>query len=348
MLHIVNGDAVGDKLKQGTIRGEILVWRELYTEGPIFLQDGDTYQGNIRTKYMENELGIPHEHWVNTNEEQARLLANFTEHEEVVLWFEHDLFDQTMLCYLLHWFSQKRLDRTKLSLLCIGEFPGIAIFHGLGQLSVEQLSSLFSQRQVIGQDVLQLGKKAWETYASPDPRSLSELLQEDTSALAYLRDAFLIHLARFPSPRNGLGITEQTTLELIRSGSNTPLTLFQKVGDSLHRLGMGDLQYWLILRRMSEGSYPLIEVDGQSAFPKFGQPVEPFLNTRIRLTDLGRSMLTDYDCHDCDSDSNFDSDIPAQDWVACNGINQWLGGVHLHGKHNVWRWNPVDFSFIRS
>jgi len=30
MLHIVNGDIVGDKLRKGNIRGDILVWREVY------------------------------------------------------------------------------------------------------------------------------------------------------------------------------------------------------------------------------------------------------------------------------------------------------------------------------
>ena len=58
------------------------------------------------------------------------------------MWFEHDLFDQTMLWYLLRWFSGQTLGRTKLSLLCIGEFPGVDRFRGLGQLTVAQLKTL--------------------------------------------------------------------------------------------------------------------------------------------------------------------------------------------------------------
>ncbi len=88
MLHIVNGDSVGDKLRMGDISGDILVWRELYTEGPIALHMEDAGIGNIRMAYMEKELGIPNEHWASTNEAQERQLAGFTEHEEVVLWFE--------------------------------------------------------------------------------------------------------------------------------------------------------------------------------------------------------------------------------------------------------------------
>lgn len=36
MLHIVNGDIVAKKLKQGVVPGDILVWREIYSEGFSF------------------------------------------------------------------------------------------------------------------------------------------------------------------------------------------------------------------------------------------------------------------------------------------------------------------------
>lgn len=36
MLHIVNGDVVGEMLKQGVVQGDVLVWREVYPAGPIF------------------------------------------------------------------------------------------------------------------------------------------------------------------------------------------------------------------------------------------------------------------------------------------------------------------------
>ncbi len=61
------------------------------------------------------------------------------------------------------------------------------------------------------------------------------------------------------------------------------------------------------------------------------ESIEPFLNAKIELTDLGRSIRSD----------------PANpDWVALNGIDLWLGGVRLLGKENVWRWKPDDSSVI--
>ncbi|MCD9022124.1 DUF1835 domain-containing protein [Cohnella silvisoli] len=330
MLHIVNGDSVANKLKEAAIHGDILVWREIYTEGPLFLQPRSAEHRNIRANYLERELGIPREEWVSSSEAQEKRLAKFTDYEEVVLWFEHDLFDQTMLGYLLHWFSSQTLGNTKLSLLCIGDYPGIEVFRGMGQLSVGQLSSLASKRHEVGQEELSLGKKAWEAYVSTEPRDLLSLLHEDTSALPYLHNTFQLQLNRYPSARNGLGIVEQTTLEYLLEGYDTPLQFFQRVGDKLHELGMGDLQYWLSLRRMSQGSHPLILVNNDVIFPKYSQSADDFLNTRIRLTDLGSHIVAE-----------------DQDWLSLNGIDTWFGGVHLQGNHDVWRWDRDDRKLVR-
>ena len=53
--------------------------------------------------------------------------------DEVVLWFEHDLFDQAILVFLLARLRELAPDRT--SLICIGSHPDHAEFRGLGQLT---------------------------------------------------------------------------------------------------------------------------------------------------------------------------------------------------------------------
>lgn len=328
VLHIVNGDSIVDKLRSSGIEGEILAWRELYTKGPLFLQPELPEHRVIRAAYMERELGIPQALWIETIETQEKRLAKLGEHDEVVLWFEHDLFDQTMLCYLLHWFARNPLNRIKLSLLCIGEFPGIAQFRGLGQLSAEQLSTLIGKWHEVAQSELTLGSRAWEAYVSSDPKQLLALIQDDTSALPFLHDAFQAHLNRYPSDRNGLGLVEQKTLELLSEGCDTP---FQSLSDKLHILGMGDLQYWLYLRRMSQGSYPLITIDEAAPIPIFGQDPVVFLNLTLQLTHLGKQMLIH----------------SSNDWVSLNGIDTWLGGVHLLGNQDIWRWNPEDHSLVQ-
>ena len=72
-----------------------------------------------------------------------RALARFHDHDEVILWFEHDLYDQLQLIQLLDWFAQQELEETRLSLICIDHF------FGLGQLTPVQLASLFNTRQEV-------------------------------------------------------------------------------------------------------------------------------------------------------------------------------------------------------
>jgi hypothetical protein len=330
MLHIVNGDSVGTTLKECGALGEILVWREIYTAGPVFAQPELPANRAARGQYLEEALGIPQQLWREGSEEQEKRLANLQQYDDVVLWFEHDLFDQTMLCCLLHRLAGQDLGDTKLHLLTINHYPGIPIFHGLGQLSAEQLSGLIGTWHEISKEQLHLGKKAWEAYTSSTPEAIAELLQEDTSVLPYLHDALRLHLARFPSALNGLGIVEQTTLELLLSGSETPLQLFSETTDKLHALGMGDIEYWLCLRRLSQGSQPLITMEGNVKIPTLNDSPQAFLHVPVSLTGLGAEV------------AGFHAD-----WVKINGIHEWYGGVLLEGNRPLWRWDVQQATIIR-
>src|SRR5206468_3010097 len=131
------------------------------------------------------ERGIPIELFqANTSAQEERLEA-LNEQEEVVLWFEHDLYDQTMLVYLLDRFISRRRKYARLHLLCIDSFMGVHPFKGLGQLSPRQTESLLGEWGEITDDQLQLGSRAWRAYASDDPLELQLLLRHDLSGLPY-------------------------------------------------------------------------------------------------------------------------------------------------------------------
>ncbi|RKN85796.1 sigma-70 family RNA polymerase sigma factor [Paenibacillus ginsengarvi] len=321
MLHIVNGDSVAEKLR-GVVTGDILVWREVYPDGPVFVDAAEPVNRSARARYLEQTIGVPSEQFIRMSEEQEAKLANFREYGEIVLWFEHDLFDQTMLCQLLHYFSRQTLGRTHLSLLCIGEYPGIPLFRGLGQLTPDQLGTLHGTWQQMGAAELELGAAVWEAYCASTPLPLLELLQGDTSALPFVRDAFLLHLARFPSAGRGIGIVERLTLEKVAGGVHSPLTLFRQVGDELHGLGMGDLSYWHCLAKMSRGPHPLLHAEALTAFPSFSDPAPSFRDCTFALTEFGRRVLAG-----------------EEDWVVSAGIDEWYGGVHLSGHRIPWRWD---------
>jgi len=310
MLHIVNGDSVAEKLKASGVQGEILVWREVYPHGPVFREmDGDNLKR--RAQYLQQTLGIPPEVYIQGCKEQEKVLKNFANYNEIILWFEHDLFDQTMLCYLLNWFSHQSLGNTQLNLLCIGAYPGIELFRGLGQLSAKQLQTLSGTWQPIGPDQLHLGRKVWEAYTSEEWSKHVQIVEEDTEALPFVQAAFQAHLARVPSEDYGIGVIEQVTLEAVSAGIAHPYELFHHVGDRLHMLGMGDLEYWYRIRKMTEEPYPLLHIQGLDAFPDYKHAVPSFRDCVIRLTDLGNQVLSG-----------------ATNWERLKGVDEWYGGYH--------------------
>ncbi|WP_342663626.1 sigma-70 family RNA polymerase sigma factor [Paenibacillus taiwanensis] len=323
MLHIVNGDHVAETLRQGVVQGDILVWREVYPEGPVFVDPATYPNRSLRASYLEQALGIPRLEFIRGSEAQENQLANFHQYDEIVLWFEHDLFDQTMLCCLLHWFAERPLGNTKLSLLCMGAYPGIQLFRGLGQLSVDQMKTLSGTWQAIGQAELKTGVNVWEAYCSSEPDQLFALLEgEQTAALPFVRDAFRLHLSRLPSTYNGLGVVEQATLELVSSGVSAPTELFRQIGDTLNGLGLGDLQYWRHMAGLLQGAYPLLHIEGGEGLPDYRNYPPTFQHCQVKLTERGQQVLAG-----------------KKDRVHLNGIDEWYGGIHLHGSASRWRWD---------
>ena len=323
MLHLHNGDSSANTAKQSSLPGEHFAWREALIEGPTPAGlEGEEWR-RVRARHLSEAYGVDIHECERGLLAQENKLAAFSNHDEVVLWFEHDLFCQTILIYLLNWFGQHDLQKTKLSLICISQFPGKENFRGLGELTAEQLASLFPERRLVTSAQLELAASAWLAYCSANPNDIEKLLQTDTSTLPFLQAALQAHLKRFPSTKNGLGRIENTGLELVHSGSKTFRDLFPRFGDAEPAYGLGDAQFWLALRRMSDAGEPLLTITGLNG-DEGRKPLTPDIvqNAGLEITKPGKSALK--------GDADF---------VKLNGIDQWLGGVHLSGKNNLWRWD---------
>ena len=52
------------------------------------------------------------------------MIERHESYDELILWFEHDLFDQLNLIQLLTWISERFPAGKPVSLICVGSFPG--------------------------------------------------------------------------------------------------------------------------------------------------------------------------------------------------------------------------------
>ncbi|MEP6636603.1 MAG: RNA polymerase subunit sigma-24 [Acidobacteriota bacterium] len=321
MLHIHNGDSSAGTAKQSTIRGEHFAWRESLITGPTPAGLNPSEWRKLRAQHLSEAFGADRAAIEAALHSQEDKLSTYPDHDEVVLWFEHDLFCQINLLYLFQWFAQRDLGQTKLSLICIGEFPGLPDFRGLGELNVEQLTSLLEKRHLVSAAELQLATKGWQAYCSANPSAIEALLSSDTSALPFLERAFQLHLERFPSVRNGLGRIEKLGLELIESGASRFVDLFPRFCQAEPAYGLGDSQFELALRQMAAAQKPLVKSSNGSK-PASRLASAEFHKHAFEITETGEAV--------CRNEADF---------IELNGIDSWLGGVHLSGQKNLWRWD---------
>ena len=91
-------------------------------------------------------------------------------YDELILWFEHDLFDQLNLIQLLTWIHGRLPTSKMVSLVCVGSFPGHPRFKGLGELTTDELASLLDMRQRVGESQYLLAERVWQPFREPTPR----------------------------------------------------------------------------------------------------------------------------------------------------------------------------------
>jgi hypothetical protein len=121
VLHITNGDSTEDVMRRARIPGDIVPWRDVLHEGPVpALAAGELRP--VRAEYLAR-LGPAGADEVEAvlRERDERLGAAVEAGEPVVLWFEHDLYDQLQLIQVLAGLPDRPAG---VELICVGSFPG--------------------------------------------------------------------------------------------------------------------------------------------------------------------------------------------------------------------------------
>jgi hypothetical protein len=314
MLHVLNGDATRVKLEQSRVPGVFAVWADVLHEGPTPLHATQESWRETRARYLAQAGYTSYDEALGTLRAWDRRLESYREHDEVVLWFEHDLFDQLLLIRHLDWFDTQELGSTVLSLICIDRFPGVPEFAGLGQLTPDQLALLLESRQRVTSEQMALGRHAWEAFCAPTPEPLEALLTAGTSPLPLLAGALRRHLEEYPHVSHGLSRSERQILAAIAAGAESPVKIFERAQRMEERVFAGDATVWHQVRELAAGSHPLLRlnVDG---------PAGTLPSGTVSLTEDGRRVLEG-----------------VEDRIALNGIDRWLGGVHLTTE-SLWRWD---------
>ena len=182
-------------------------------------------------------------------------------YEQIVLWFDACLFDQSMLAHILTCLSLKGI--LKAELLCVDAFPGIQPFHGLGQLQPQQLASLYPNRRSVTDAQFRFAAVADEAFATQDLALLTELSEMTGPPLPWVPAAATRWLQEQPDPATGLGRLESLALAAIRAGCQTPGKIFAAVaGEDTPPQFWGDTTLWAKINDLADRVPPLVQIEG--------------------------------------------------------------------------------------
>ena len=253
----------------------------------------------VRAAFLAGEHGQNLLRARNELLEQEKVLDTAGEDEELVLWFEHDLYCTVHLLYLL-----VRLKAAH-SVSLVWSPKALAL------QTVEELSELYQGRAEVSAAMRASAGEGWRAYTSSDPTALNEFLAERRD-FPFLRPAMLLHASRFPSVKNGLGEVERRALEGIAAGAGDFATLFGRFDADPPRFGFGDSEFLRHLKWLAQGAVPMITTAGK--------PPQKML---CAVTPAGLEVL------------NGQADFMA---LNATDDGFWLGGAHLT-RGRMWRWD---------
>jgi hypothetical protein len=315
-LHVANGTSTTGTIAAAGIPGALSIWADPLNDGPVPGGLSDDELVDVRARFLS---GPEHTHQ-EVSEELRRWRAVIVDgqYDEVVLWFEHDLFDQLNLIQLLSWTHDGARLTKPVTIVCVGSFPGRPNFKGLGELTPEELAPLLDTRQPVTAAQYALAARAWEAYRAPAPDALVAVIGTDTSALPFLAPALERFLAEYPWTSDGLSAFERRFLQMIDRSALSLASAFPRMQDGERSYYMTGESLEDLALSLSSTSPPLVTLDR----PSSTSPGR-LLQGSASLTDAGRDVLAG-----------------RRDRIELCGIDRWLGGVHLTTGGAIWRWDP--------
>lgn len=317
-LHLRCGADIQASLARAGFTGAFQAFTDPFCQGPVKDEPRNAFI-ETRAAFIARAHQLYPDIALNRLRGEYGALDDLARHDRVVLWFEHDSYDQLILAFLLRSLGERHTPPVEL--ICADRVPAVARFVGLGQLAPEVIRLLWDSREAVTTAHVSLGAKVWAAVADSSQLPLFEIARSGTPPVPPMARALLRHLQELPSARNGLSLTEQLALDLLAEhGPMTARRLFERLSREREPLPfLGDAMFWPLLEQLAGGGRPLIDAppnddDHHQAWPSW----------RVALTvhgDIVRSGRAD--------------------WLGDAPSARWVGGVEIARDKPPWRWDET-------
>lgn len=245
VLHIVNGDSTKELLREAGLTEPIIVWREMLCEGPCVPTVGSTEFWEKRAQFI-GEYIPGHsklDYWNKIVKELDRIKDFLKQTDEIVLWFEYDLFCQINLLACLTYLGELNLV-IPISLV-LPEFEGENQLKSLGYHEPGEILNLLPEKKRVSQKEMLLAKKLWNLWCAHNYDKMIDVLKKKTTTFIYLDKAIQQHVLYRTRNEQGKTMLEIYISSLIADPEMNKKSIVKKclTNDSFQWLGYGDLQY---------------------------------------------------------------------------------------------------------
>lgn len=239
--------------------GTHVAWRDALNEGPVPGGLSLEETSAVRAGFLaERGYGSPIRliHEFSRRDAQLRGAANCN---EVVLWFEHDLFDQLQLLQALTALEELNLEPGRVSV--------VQSDHYLASMTVDEIFSLFPKRRTATPAVFKSALRTWQRFTSASPADLYAAAGEDAIGLPFLRAALQRLCEEYPWKRDGLSRSQRQALYAVAQGPGRSEELFARAQSHEEAYFLGERVFEKLLDDLGAGKAALVEEEDGKLVP---------------------------------------------------------------------------------
>ncbi|MDR7127799.1 hypothetical protein J2X69_000127 [Algoriphagus sp. 4150] len=194
MLHVLNGDSLASSFP-ASIPGEIAIVREALVDGPVNAQSVEELW-LIREKYLShNYPEAAQENYFTKVVSEFEKIMTVSSETKVYLWFEHDLFCQVNL-----WFVVNLLNKRKGPIYLVT--PTTDLIEGFGGMNVLKLEQAYRDAKLLTANERHILNDMWDLYQRQDISEAITLSKQVSPELPFLYPAVAAWKESIPNGNN--------------------------------------------------------------------------------------------------------------------------------------------------
>ena len=314
-LHILDSDSAAPSVKRALHLNsdQILVNEDVVSCGPTPATDNLNSWRLIRERFLKDiyvqwpEFSFD----AYSNNGLYMNLERFDQESTIIVWVARGLSEQLLLAWVVYLLDQLELDISKLRVIQFNNRRPRQQVLSIGELSPDSIRNYCPEpRHLRSEEVAEL-RRVWSVYTSNDPTNLARYVAE-VSRMPLLYQAVSRLVCRYPDVQSGIGVWDERLLHYtMEKGPAAARVIGYTMGfsETLDQVGDSYLFHRLVALGSPDLTSPLISITGSA---------RKMRECEVKLTAFGQKVLAGEDNH-----------------VQENGIDDWVGGVHLSAEGSV-------------